>query len=399
MAGEFGATDSFSVATESPQVRCLLLHSRYLSGSSSGENRVVDDEGALLAGGDAAVQLWLPEVRGTGARAAADAVWSRSAVALTRSMVSAFEPDVIHVHSLYPRLSPAVLRAAEGTPVVMTLHNFRLQCLPATFLRDERVCEDCLGRLPWRGVVYGCYRGSRAASAVLATSLTLHRLARSFQRVTLFVAVSEFVRVKLAEGGLDSSRVRVRRNFAPPVERRQGPGSYFLVLGRLSPEKGVDVALDAWNGHGRLVIVGDGPERPALQLRSRAGVEFTGGVGGVEASSLLRDARALLVPSRWFEGSPRVIVEAMAAGVPVVASDIGGLPEHVDDGVTGLLVTPDDVPAWAEAMERLLDDDLAMELGEGAYRRWQEEFSPEVALDSLLAIYREAIELHARAHG
>ena len=109
----------------------------------------------------------------------------------------------------------------------MTLHNFRLSCLAATLLRDGKTCEACLGRTPWRGVAYGCYRGSRAASAVLAGSLVLHRAIRSFDRVTLFAAVSRFVRDKLVEGGLDGERVRVRRNFSWPMPRREGAGPSF----------------------------------------------------------------------------------------------------------------------------------------------------------------------------
>ena len=101
----------------------------------------------------------------------------------------------------------------------------------------------------------------------------------------------------------------------------------------------------------------------------------------------------LLMPSRCYEGSPRAIVEALAAGVPVIASDVGGLPEHVEDGRNGLLVDPDDVEAWAVAIDRLRDDDLSLALGDGAYQRWRDEFSPEVALESLLAIYREAIDI------
>jgi glycosyltransferase involved in cell wall biosynthesis len=277
----------------------------------------------------------------------------------------------------------------------MTLHNFRLACLAATMLRDGLPCQSCLGRPPWRGVAHGCYRDSRAASAVLAGSLRTHRALGSFDRVTLFAAVSQFVRDKLVEGGLDPERVRVRHNFSWPMRRRTGAGSTFLVLGRLSPEKGIDTVLGAWNGHGRLVIAGDGPERARLTALAPAGVEFLGAVKADAVPALLTNARALLLPSRCYEGSPRAVVEALAAGVPVIASDIGGLPEHVEDGVNGLLVPPDDVDAWAEAIDRLRDDDVSMELGEGAYRRWRAEFSPEVALESLLAVYREAIEIHS----
>lgn len=376
-------------------MRTLVLHSRYLTGPASGENRVVEDEARLLRQAGLEVTAWSPETRAGGLRAAADALWSRSAAERARALVDA-GPDVVHVHSLYPRLSPAVLRAAAGLPTVMTLHNFRLQCLPATLLRNGAICEDCLGKVPWRGVVHGCYRGSRPASAVLAASLSLHRAIGSFDRVTLFVAVSAFVRDKLVAGGLDAARARVHRNFSWPLERRRGAGEYFLVLGRLSAEKGIDTVVRSVPEATRLVVAGDGPERHRLEAMANGRVEFVGAVDADEVPALLRDARALLFPSRCYEGSPRAVVEAMAAGVPVIASDIGGLPEHVSDDVNGLLLPPDDVDAWAEAIDRLRDDDLSLELGEGAYRRWQAEFSPEVALESLLAVYREAIDLHRR---
>ncbi len=120
-------------------------------------------------------------------------MWSRAAVAHVRTLAAELRPDVIHVHNLYPMLSPAVLRSAAA-PVVMTLHNYRLLCLPATFLRDGRTCEDCLGHVPWRGVVHRCYRGSAAGSASLAAALALHRRSGTFRRVARFLAVSEFVR-------------------------------------------------------------------------------------------------------------------------------------------------------------------------------------------------------------
>jgi glycosyltransferase involved in cell wall biosynthesis len=276
-------------------------------------------------------------------------------------------------------------------PTVLSLHNFRLACLSATFLRDGRICEDCLGRAPWRGVLHGCYRGSRPQSAVLATSLGVHRAVGTFGRVTLFAAVSEFVKAKHVEHGLDPERIRVRRNFSWPAERRSGPGDYFLTLGRLSVEKGLDSIVSGWASRARLVVVGDGPERGRLETLAAPGVEFRGAVTSEEVPALVRDARALLVPSTCYEGSPRVIVEAFAAGVPVIASRIGGLPEHVEDGVSGLLVEPGNADAWANAVEQLEDDDASVHLGDGAYAAWRNRFSPEVGLRSLEALYAEAI--------
>jgi len=273
----------------------------------------------------------------------------------------------------------------------MTLHNFRLMCLPATFLRKGQICEDCLGRLPWPGVVHGCYRGSRAQSAVLATSLVLHRRLGTFERVRRFIAVSGFVRDKHVEAGFDPSRVVVKPNFAWPGPLREGPGRFFLFLGRLSREKGVATLLSAWREDlGRLLVVGDGPEAPRLRRLAPGGVEFRGTVSPEAPRRLVAQARAVLVPSIWYEAFSRVVVEAYAAGVPVVASRIGALPEVIEDGVTGLLAEPGDPASWAAAVERLCDDRLSDRLGEGAYRAWAARYTPEANLRRLEEIYAAA---------
>jgi glycosyltransferase involved in cell wall biosynthesis len=371
-------------------MRAFVVHSYYLSGAASGENRVVEDESRLLSEGGHHVDAWTPRYEETGAiRAGIGTVWSRRAQTETARRVSKQQIDVIHAHNLFPMLSPAILRT--DLPTVMTLHNFRLACLPATLLRDGRLCEDCLGHVPWRGIAHGCYRDSRSASSALATSLTLHRAIRTFDRVDRFIVLSEFQRQKLGLAGLDQEQMVVRRNFAWSAERRSEPGDYFLTLGRLSAEKGLDTVIGSWHSPLPLLVVGDGPERERLQALARRGVEFRGAVDADEAARLLRRARALLIPSRCYEGSPRAVIEALAAGVPVIASDIGGLPEHVSHDLSGLLVPVDDVEAWAEAVEALADDEMSERLGQGAYESWRENFSPEMALRSLEQIYREAI--------
>lgn len=374
-------------------VRILILHSRYLSSAASGENRVVEDEAALLARAGHRVQSWMPSADSSTSvpLATARAIWFERARRAGHRATAMGAPDVVHVHNMFPNLSPSALRT--GRPTVLTLHNFRLACLSATFLRDGRVCEECLGRLPWRGVVHGCYRRSRPQSAVIATSLGLHRAAGTFDRVSLYVAVSEFVRNKLVEGGLDPKRIRVRLNFSWPTERRAGPGDYFLALGRLSVEKGLESIVPGWASRKRLVVVGDGPERRRLESLAGPGVELRGAVAAGNVPSLLRGARAVLVPSIGYETAGRVGIEAFAAGVPVIASRIGGLPEHVDHGVSGLLVEPGNATAWVDAVAQLEDDDTSVRLGDGAYTAWQERFSPDIGLRSLETLYREAIAL------
>ncbi len=377
-------------------MRILVLHSRYLS-AASGENRVVADEVQLLRDAGHEVRLWAQSPQQLGGlgliQAGVRAVWSSRAFDEVADAVRNERIDVVHCHNLFPEMSPAVLRAAAstGAAVVVTLHNYRLLCLPGNLLRDGEACEDCLGRVPWRGVVHRCYRGSAAGSGALAASLTLHRWSGTFDDVSLFLTVSQFLRDKHITGGWPAERLHVKPNFTWAAPRREGPGSYFLFLGRLSPEKGADTIVSAWRPeYGRLVIAGDGGEAQALQSAAPSSVEFIGPVPPSDVQVVIRGARALLAPSIWYEGMPRSILESYAAGVPVVASRIGGLPEIVEEGVTGLLVPPRDGVRWTQAVQRLLDDTESERLGEGAYRLWRTRFTPEAALADLLKAYQKA---------
>jgi glycosyltransferase involved in cell wall biosynthesis len=249
-----------------------------------------------------------------------------------------------------------------------------------------------LGKLPWRGVRYRCYRNSTLASGSLAASLSIHRALRTFERVKLFLAVSGFLRAKHIAGGFAPQDIVVKPNFAWPVERRRGPGEFFLYLGRLSPEKGLHGLLKAWPRQaGRLVVVGDGPDDRRLREVAPPEVEFRGSLGPQEAAETLRRARALVLPSLSFEGSPRTVPEAYAAGVPVVASRSGALPEVIDHGVTGLLAVPGDSSSWTEAIGSLSDDRKVKRLSDGAWQAWRERYSPERGLEALEASYQRAL--------
>ena len=385
-------------------MRVLVLHSRYRSGAVSGENRTVADEVRLLRDAGHDVHLWAPSPDGRDGpelvRTGLRAVWSRRSASHVVELIRRHRPEVVHCHNLFPMLSPTVLRAARKAPaVVVTLHNYRLLCLPATFVRNGGICEDCLGRLPWRGVFYRCYRGSVPASAAVASSLALHRGLGTFDDVDLYLAVSRFVREKHMEAGFPPERLHVKPNFSWQMPQRRGPGEYYLFLGRLSAEKGVDRLLDAWGrqSHGRLLIVGDGPDRMRLIGRAPAGVEFRGALSAEQVPGIFARARALILPSVTYEGAPRSVLEAYAAGVPVIASGTGSLPELVEDGVSGLLVRSADAAAWSEALGAFASANVAHQLGEGARRLWQERYSPECGLVALEDAYARALSVTARA--
>jgi glycosyltransferase involved in cell wall biosynthesis len=378
-------------------VRILILHSTYRSGPASGENRVVEDEARLLSEAGHQVDVYAPMVgdpRGLEIiRTGVGAVWSREAVAEVKRRIHYQEPDIVHCHNLFPALSPAVLRAVGSkTRIIVTLHNYRFLCLPATFFRDGRVCEDCLHRPPWPGIAHGCYQGSRLASAVLASSLVLHRAIGSYDHVQLYIAISEFVRQKHVEGGFSFEQIVVKPHFAWAVEPRQGPGEYFMYLGRLSPEKGVGTLLEAWTHvKAKLLIIGGGPEASRLRAAAPRNVEFRGIVQADEVPALLRGARAVLSPSIWHEGAGKVVLEAYAAGVPVLAADAGALPEVVQDQVTGLVLPPTDAQAWVQGVDRLLDDAESERMGRSGWELWSDRYSPEQGLVNIERAYRRAM--------
>jgi glycosyltransferase involved in cell wall biosynthesis len=384
-------------------MRVLILHSRYLSGEVSGENRVVADESSLLRQGGHQVTVFDPEPTPDKTlgpiRLAVDAIWGIGAAATVRELIRERHIEIVHVHNMFPMLSPAVIRVAheERVAIVVTLHNYRLMCLPATLRREGSICEDCLGHVPWRGIRYRCYRDSRAASAVLAASLTLHRGLGTFDRVDRFFAVSDFVADKHAQAGIRRSDILYKPNFVPKTTERQGPGQYFLYLGRLAEEKGVDTLLRAWRDvPSPLLVVGDGPMAEQLRRLAPPSVTFSGEVPNEEVPGILRQARALLVPSRWYEGAPRGIAEACSVGVPSLVSRIGGLPEMVEHGVSGFHVPPDDPIAWAETATSLIDDDLSIRLGQGALRLWAREYAPEAGLRNLESGYAAAVDSSRR---
>jgi glycosyltransferase involved in cell wall biosynthesis len=390
-------------------MRVLLVHNRYRSAQPSGENVVVDDEAALLA--DRGVDVVRLERnsddiaafrRGERLLLPARVVWSRSGAALVSRTIDGVRPDVVHFHNTFPLWSPAAVRAAKcaGVPVVVTVHNFRLMCAAATFLRDGRICEQCMHtRVPTAAVRYGCYRGSRAASIPVAATIALHRgLGTWKEAVDRLLFPSAFSRDKYLEAGWPPHKLTVKYNTARPSPALGSrPGRGFVALSRLSVEKGLDVLIDAWrvafpNGEETLSIIGSGEAENALRAQAGAvaGIRFLGKLPSREALEVLSRARALVVPSRWHEVFGRTVVEAYAAGVPVIASRVGALPEIVEDGRSGLLVDKESVSELASALRRMSEDrQLALTLGEGARDLFARRFAPDPTMRRLLAVYDE----------
>jgi glycosyltransferase involved in cell wall biosynthesis len=327
-------------------------------------------------------------------------LWNQEAYRRVREAIREHRPDLLHVHNTFPLASPAVIHAAkaERVPVVMTLHNYRLLCVNALFFRRGRVCEDCLGGLPWHGVFHGCYRDSRPASAVVAAMLTLHRALGTWNMVDRFIALTEFARQKFIEGGFPPEKISVKPNFVhPDPGPGEGRGGYALFVGRLSPEKGLGTLLMAWErlgGKAPLKIVGDGPLAPEVQEAQKRipGVEWLGRKAPEEVYALMGEASFLVFPSEWYEGFPKVLAEAFAKGLPVLASALGSQGSIVDHGRTGLHFRPGDPEDLAAKVEWLLahPNELAR-MRKEARAEYEAKYTAEQNYAQLIAIYHEVL--------
>lgn len=377
-------------------MRIICVHNAYQH--RGGEDTVVESEIALLRAHGHAVATYTrsnDDVTGMSSLALArQTLWSERTMRELAALIDRFQPDVIHAHNTFPLISPALYWAAAraGVPVVQTLHNFRLMCLNALFLREGRVCEDCMGHVPWRGVAWACYRGSRQASAALAGMLALHRGLGTYRnKVARYIALNDFCRNKFIEGGLPAERVVVKPNFVDFDAPEPGPRAGLLFVGRLSAEKGVATMAEAMrrSPDAMLRVVGDGPE--AGLLEGVQGVIRLGSQPGNAVRQEMSRALALVVPSVWYENFPRTIVEAFASGLPVIASHIGALADIVTDGETGLLFNPADPADLASKMAWALAHPGEMaEMGRKARAQHETAFSPEVNYRRLISIYDEA---------
>lgn len=327
-------------------MKVLLVHNFYQQ--AGGEDQVFRFEAEVLARHGFEVSTFTVDNEGlerqSGLTLARQTFWNAGAGRQVAALVRERQAEVVHFHNTFPLLSPAVYGAARraGAAVVQTLHNYRLGCANGLLFREGRVCQDCLGHLPWPAVAHACYRGSRSASAVVATLQVGHRWRGTYHReVDAFIALTEFARGKMIQIGLRPERLHVVPNaLSPDPGMGQGQGDYALFVGRLSAEKGVGVLLRAWEQLGSalpLRIVGEGPLAAEVEQASRRlpGVSWLGQRPRAEVLALMQDARCLIFPSEWFEGFPMTMVEAFAVGLPVIASRTGSMEELIIPGQTG----------------------------------------------------------------
>lgn len=394
-----------------PVSKVLIIHNFYQQ--SGGEDKVVEQESAMLRSRGIEIEHYYVhndsiQSRGLAnmAKLAVEAAWSLPEFKRIKKLLLQVKPDVVHVHNFFPVISPSVYHACErlGIPVVQTLHNYRLICPAATFMRGNKVCEKCLHGTLLHSIRHGCYRGSQLQTIPVAAMIKFNDLIGTWRhKVSRYIALTEFARDKFAESGIPLDRIAVKPNFIHHKTMKTQYDSndrYLLFVGRISAEKGVRNLLQAWSqledrGGLRLVIIGDGPEKAELAAAyPQEDVRFLGKQDGDTVLDCMSRAMYVMVPSIWYEGFPMTIVESFSVGTPVLCSRLGALEEVVEDGVTGFHFQHDDLENIKTVIRCAVAYENYAAMRQKVSENYAARYTEEVNVKQLMAIYSEAMEEH-----
>lgn len=311
------------------------------------------------------------------------------------------KPDLVYIIHFVNKLSPSVIAGAKqlGIPVVLRLSDYFLLCPRFDFIYQKRVCEDCLSKGYKTCIKRGCVQGSKAASLIRVFSMKFHKFIKIYNKVDAFITPSEFLKKKLVENGFQERKINCIPTFTASKSEVGEPkiGTYGLYFGRVTEEKGVDTVVRAYEKmpERQLKIMGDDSTEEGTRLKEYVkkkgitNVEFLGFKSGVELEEIIKGARFTLIPSIWYDNLPNTALESFQYSKPVIASNIGSLPELVIDGENGYLFTPGDADDLAEKIRMLDDDERVKVMGARSRSRLEDRFAPKTHYDSLMDVFEK----------
>jgi glycosyltransferase involved in cell wall biosynthesis len=331
-------------------------------------------------------------------RSALSLIHSREAVCKIGTLIDETLPDVLHCHNIYHQLTPSIIGAAKrrGVPVVITVHDQKLVCPSRTRMRHGQPCSLCLGGNFNHVVQYSCADGSRAQSLLLYAEAVVQRWLGNYERVDRIVAPSDYMRRSL-QSRFPAERIVLLYNGVDTtaLDPSQQDNDYVLYCGRVASGKGIESLLRAHESAGygwRLIIAGEGPLSDLLKSRQGRNVHFTGQLTGAALTEMVKNASVIVVPSTIPENCPMAALEAMAHGKPVVGARSGGIPEIIDDGVTGFLFDAQDDAQLRLHIDRLMSDRLLRtKMGKAARLRAEALFSLDRHNAGLMNVYKSVI--------
>ena len=323
------------------------------------------------------------------------------------------KPDIAHLHNIYHQLSPSILLPLKkyNIPVVMSLHDFKLVCPNYTFLRDGQVCEECEGKHFYKAIKYKCVKGSYLKSTISAVEMYLHKLFKIYEsNIDLFIVLSQFSKNRFVRYGLPEDKIILLPNpiEIPPHRKQERKDKYMLFFGRLSDKNGIFTLVKAMRNLSpiKLKIAGASEQekliRDYIRENKMKNIELAGFLSREKLKETIANCDFLVFPNNCYHNCPMSILESFAYGKPVVGSNLGSVPELVEDGITGLLFEPRNEEDLAEKIKYLYNSPQMVEkMGQNARRKVEQNFSAEKYYPKLLQIYEKLIQkkkVEARLH-
>lgn len=315
------------------------------------------------------------------------------------------KPDLVYIIHFVNKLSPSVIRGAKELkiPVVLRLSDYFLLCPRFDFLNRKKVCEDCLTCGYMSCIKKRCVKDSLFASIIRVFSMKIHSLLRIYDDVDAFITPSEFLKQKLIDNGFPKNKITCIPTFTSSKSEIGEPviGSYGLYFGRISEEKGVEILIEAYEKlpNYQLKIVGDDNTDEALRLKDYieehniSNIEFLGFKLGKELEDIIKGARFTFIPSIWYDNLPNTALESFQYSKPVIASNIGSLPELVVDGYNGFLFNPDDINLLIDKIKQFDDDQLVLKMGTNSRILLENKFAPQKHYNSLMGLFEKVCEM------
>mgnify|MGYP004531250197 CR=1 FL=1 len=394
-------------------MKVLTIHNFHRKGSASGDDQVFNSEAELLENHGINVIKYsvcndlfdssgiLGKIRAT-----CGMLWSFKNYRIVKKIIKEEKPDVVHIHTFFPLLSPSVLYAAKrsGKNVVATLHDTRFICPCATSLRGKKLCNECGDGKYLRMCKYACFKGSRLQSFIVALIFSYHRLRKSFyNQIDRYICLNDNQINLLVDIGFDYNKIVKKYNFVPDKYRSVSekkhdelPKRYVVFYGRIGKEKGVSELMEIWNEISDipLVVMGRGPLESEFSAwsKKKKNVYFLGYIQHEECLSIVENCEFVVFPSIWYEGCSMVEIETESLGKGLVATDLGFSSEAIEDGYNGYKVKLGDTKRFVYLIRKLWDDEeKCKEIGRNARNDYEKKYRPEDNFSQLLKVY-ESLE-------
>jgi glycosyltransferase involved in cell wall biosynthesis len=391
-------------------MKILVIHNFHRSGSVSGDDFSADKEIKLLESYGHTIVKFVPsndEFDGSSISKkvfiALQIPWSFISFKKIRKIIVKQNPDIIHIHNIFPLLSPSVYYAVqrEKIPVIQNLHDYRLLCPRAFFLRGGEVCEECRKISFFKSIQYGCFQNSRIRTVPVALMLHLHHSLKTFQsKIDAYICLTNSQRSIFLDAGFEKEKLFVKPNFIEDtfIKEQYQTGRFALFFGRIGEEKGISTLIKAWKylPDVLLKILGGGPDTEKFKSLAMGlnikNLDFLGYKPHLECMKMVSSAMFLIAPSIWYETGIRTIIEAFSQSKPVIASHLGAMADLIEHGKTGLLFQPNNAEELASKVRWLWEHpEECYKMGINARKDYETKYTPEKNYEMLLDIYKEVL--------